>query len=563
MGANVGLRATASAAALCLSAGTVGAEDLRAEGTYFRDEAGAIVMLRGLNVAGDSKVPPFRPVDDPRLFDAFPDWGVNVARLLFTWEAFEAERGVYDETYFAYYEGLIEALAARGVWVIVDVHQDAFSRFTTDGCGEGMPEWAVSSAVPLKTPDNGKDCASWGIKMILNGDTHRCWDDFYADTAGVRTRYLALLDVLGQRLSRHDSVIGYDMLNEPWGDELKQIGPLYEDAARVLRAHDERAILFTSPQALTSAGQDTKLARPSYGNFAYAPHYYDGAVIQLHTWLGGTLKDPVERMVKQAAAWDVPLLLGEFGAPGEGNNVEAYMDAFYLELDSRFVSATQWSYVAHWDAEKKDGWNTEDFSIVDGAQALRKTYLVRPYPARIAGEPLTFAVTRPPAAAVELSYRHDPALGATRIFAPHTGFFAGDVKAHIEGDLTCEVEHDRRHVRCTSAVAGDVSVRLVPCAEGESCLTTAAPPPASPDAGVDGGDGDGDGDGNPPSEATGDAGAGQDAGVEQDHDPATAIEHKRGGCTLSPSGQGSSPFASLGLAGALLSLLGVRRRRLE
>src|SRR5688500_2695645 len=159
MGANVGVRAATllgAAMAAALGVGNpVQAEDLRAEGAYFRDEAGAIVMLRGLNVAGDSKVPPFRPVDDPSLFDPFPSWGVNVARLLFTWEAFEPERGVYDESYFDHYVSLVNALEARGVWVIVDIHQDAFSRFTTDGCGEGMPAWAVSSAVTPKVPDNG------------------------------------------------------------------------------------------------------------------------------------------------------------------------------------------------------------------------------------------------------------------------------------------------------------------------------------------------------------------------------------------------------------------------
>jgi endoglycosylceramidase len=553
----MGRRITVIAALLFLGSGRAAAEGLRADGAYFRDELGGIVVLRGLNVAGDSKVPPFRPVDDTHLFDPFPGWGVNVVRLLFTWEAFEGERGVYDETYLAYYEQLVEALAARGVWTIVDIHQDAFSRFTTDGCGEGMPRWAVSSAVPLEQPDNGKDCASWGIKMILDGDTHRCWDDFYADTGGVRTRYLALLDLLGQRLSRHASVVGYDMLNEPWGDEVEQIGPLYEDAARVLRAQHETAILFTSPQALTSAGQDTKLARPSYGNFAYSPHYYDGVVIQLHTWLGGTLRDPVERMVKQAAAWNVPLLVGEFGAPGDGNNVEAYMDAFYMELDSRFVSATQWSYVAHWDAERKDGWNTEDFSIVGGAQELRKTYQVRPYPARIAGTPLTFSVTRTPAASLEISYRHDPMLGATRIFAPTPGFFDGPVKAHIEGDLRCEVEPDLRHVRCRSSVAGDVRVRLVACKAGESCLPISASPAptragdagSAPEHAHESGQGSG----------ARDAAVAVDAGAGHSASPRAAVGEPAG-CALAAPGRTVSELQRW-LAASLLALLTARRRR--
>jgi endoglycosylceramidase len=555
MGTSSALRFLGSVALTSALAAQVAAEDLRAEGPYFRDEAGAVVLLRGLNVAGDAKVPPFRPVDDPALFDPFPGWGVNVARLLFTWEAFEPERGSYDETYFAYYLSLIDALEARGIWVIVDVHQDAFSRFTTDGCGEGMPAWAVSSAVKSVTPNNGQDCAGWGLKMILNGDMHRCWDDFYADTDGVRSRYLTLLELLAQRLAPHPAVIGYDMLNEPWGDEVKQVGPLFEDAARIIRAHDERAILFASPQALTSSGQDTKLPKPTFANFAYSPHYYDAAVIQISTWLGGSLKDPVERMANQAIAWDVPLLVGEFGAPGAGTNVAPYMDAFYLELDTRFLSGTQWSWVAHWDAEKKDGWNVEDFSIVDGQQMPRQTYRVRPYPARIAGEPLSFSSTPQPSPSVELSYRHDPALGDTRIFAPRDTVFGGEVRAEVEGDATCAYEFDRRHVRCSSEVAGDVHIRLKGCFPPEPCLPVDEPPPGSPDAGVEGpphGDGDAPGDGDHTPVADG----GVDAGVATSEPPGAVI-HKRGGCSASalPVSRAPGAFALAALAFAW------RRRR--
>jgi endoglycosylceramidase len=554
MGEKVCRRLGVITAVLALSAPAL-AEDLQADGAYFRDEAGAIVMLRGLNVTGDSKMPPFRPVDDPHLFDSFPEWGVNVARLLFTWEAFEPERGSYDESYFAYYLSLIDALHARGVWVVVDVHQDAFSRFTTDGCGEGMPPWAVSSAVTKATPNNGKDCSGWGLKMILNGDMHRAWDDFYADAEGVRGRYLTLLDTLAQRLSPHEAVIGYDMLNEPWGDEVKQIGPLFEDAARTLRSHDERAILFVSPQALTSSGQDTKLEKPTFANFAYSPHYYDAGVIQFGTWLGGSLKDPVERMENQAKTWNVPLCVGEFGAPGPGNNVTAYMDAFYLELDTRFLSGTQWSWVAHWDAEKKDGWNVEDFSIVDGEQKLRQTYRVRPYPARIAGEPTAFTSTLSPAPSVELSYTHDPALGATRIFAPRA-LFNGGVRADIEGDAACSYESDLRHVRCTADAAQPLRIRLVACFPPERCLPVDEPPRNAQDAGVSPDAGP-----MPPMDHPPESGvdAGPNGGGEPAHPP-TAVVHKRGGCNVgAPPATRAHATWALAIMGLVLSLRRARR----
>lgn len=478
--------------ALCIIAGlasdTAAAQPLHTDGRYFRDEQGAVVILRGLNVSGDAKVPPFRPIDDLKLLDPFPSWGVNVARLLFTWEAFEPEREQYDESYFAYYESIVDALHERGVRVIVDFHQDAFSRYATDGCGEGMPRWALSPEIAPREPDNGPDCAGWGLKFITNTETHKHWNDFYADVNGVRTAYLKLLGIVAERLGNHPAVLGWDMLNEPWGNEEEQIAPLYRDAAQVIRAHDPDGILFVSPQALTSSGQDTQLPKPAFTNFAYSPHYYDGSVILFHRWLGGSVREPVERMWNRANSWDVPLFLGEFGAPGDGNNVEPYMEEFYKELDARFISSAQWSFVAHWDPEKKDGWNVEDFSIQDDKGTLRQTYRVRPYPARIAGDPISYAVERGDETVVTLTWNHEPALGATRIFAPFLPVFGAQAKAEAPSDVRCTYEHDRRHVRCTSDKAGEKTVRLSRCADASECLEVAKQP-ADDEVPVGGGDG--------------------------------------------------------------------------
>lgn len=447
-----------SAALPLLSAGVArGAPPLRVEGRHFRDEAGRAVVLRGVNVAGDSKVPPFTPASDPAIFDPLPGWGMNVVRLLFTWEAYEPSEGAYDEAYLDYYAGAAQAAWERGLYVIVDFHQDAFSRFSIDGCGEGFPAWALPPEIAPDTPDNGPACASWGIKMQSDEDMMAAWAAFHADTHGVKTRYLAMLESVSSRLAGEPGVIGYDIMNEPWGDEATEIGPFHEAAAAALRAGSPDAILFVSPHALTSAGTQTKLPEPSFGNFVYSPHFYDASVILFDKWSGYEPDQPFADMLGKAEEWGVPLFLGEFGAPGPAEEGAAYVDMLYRRLDEGLASGAQWVYTPGWTEAARDGWNDEDFSIVDDQGRTRDNFRVRPSPEKVSGTPTLFRVTYaddPEERSVELEWEHDPATGVTELFVPALPLF-GSATVTVEtagAGLSCDAVGDR--VTCSSPQAG-------------------------------------------------------------------------------------------------------------
>lgn len=51
-----------------------------------------------------------------------------------------------------------------------------------------------------------------------------------------------------ETFAENPAVIGYDLLNEPFGDEVTEIGPLYEDIAKRIRKHDTKGIFFIEPQ---------------------------------------------------------------------------------------------------------------------------------------------------------------------------------------------------------------------------------------------------------------------------------------------------------------------------
>ncbi|KAK9457890.1 glycoside hydrolase superfamily [Dipodascopsis uninucleata] len=134
----------------------------------FRDLDNRVITLRGINLAGDSKLPmsPCIPSHEPDLFfdgdnvsfvgRPFPlseadehlqrikNWGFNVVRYIFCWEAIEHERpGKYDDQFVKSTIELLKKIREYGFYVFMDPHQDVWSRFSG---GSGAPMWTLYAA---------------------------------------------------------------------------------------------------------------------------------------------------------------------------------------------------------------------------------------------------------------------------------------------------------------------------------------------------------------------------------------------------------------------------------
>ncbi len=135
---------------------------------HFEDEFGRILILRGVNLGGSSKVPyrpngaswnmegfyqhrdvsfvgrPFPLAEADEHFRRLQTWGLTFLRYLVTWEAIEhAGPGIYDEAYLDYTRQIIAKAAEYGINVFIDPHQDVWSRFTG---GDGAPGWTLEAA---------------------------------------------------------------------------------------------------------------------------------------------------------------------------------------------------------------------------------------------------------------------------------------------------------------------------------------------------------------------------------------------------------------------------------
>lgn len=117
------------------------------EGTII-DKQHRTVVLRGINFAGDTKIPqkdgsyldrPFSLAEAHEHLDRIRSCGFNTIRYLFTWDALEHEGpGIYDDEYIAFTIEMLKLIKAYGFLVFMDPHQDTWSFYSG---GSGAPEW--------------------------------------------------------------------------------------------------------------------------------------------------------------------------------------------------------------------------------------------------------------------------------------------------------------------------------------------------------------------------------------------------------------------------------------
>jgi Glycoside hydrolase family 5 C-terminal domain/Cellulase (glycosyl hydrolase family 5) len=129
----------------------------------FRDSSGRVILLRGINLDGSSKLPngvttytlqddnywdgdkvsfvgkPFSLEEAPAHLERLKSWGYNTIRYLYTWEALEHEGpDQYDDAYIDHTIKLLNLIKEHGFYVFLDPHQDVWGRYSG---GSGAPLW--------------------------------------------------------------------------------------------------------------------------------------------------------------------------------------------------------------------------------------------------------------------------------------------------------------------------------------------------------------------------------------------------------------------------------------
>lgn len=391
---------------------------------FVTDDQGRALILQGANVAGAAKHSPGNLPYHTRediLRMGYADWGMNLARYLLAWQAVEPEPGVYDEGYLDAVEERMRWFEEAGVSVVLDMHQDVYGPAVG---GNGAPAWATrTDNVPVLPP-----LEPWWLNY-LQPAVNVAFDNFWktwGPHADVQTRHVAMWRHVAERFADDPAVLGYDIMNEPYGAtrgsqfESGTLTAFYQRVIDAIRKVDADTWIFVEPASFgANQGIPSRLGlgnlddpRPGEPHIAYYPHLYTPDVDLGQDYTGDTtfIDYWAQSRVREIDRVPMPMLLGEFGRGGDS---APPWTADVLTMADKVTSGwTWWSYEIDCDG----CWGLVDSQ---GNEVPVVSMLVRTYARAVAGRPLERSYD-PATRVFRIRYAETGIEAPTEIFVPAT-----------------------------------------------------------------------------------------------------------------------------------------------
>lgn len=347
-------------------------DHLQVAGGQIVDGHGRTVLLRGVNVnqLGDYFQPnPAVPATVPlteRDFERIAALGMNTVRLLVHWSRLEPEPGMRDPHYLAEIKQAVEWAEDAGIFVILDMHQDAWSKYVATDPDEmcppplshakgwdGAPEWATFT-------DGLPRCMMQQREFSLA--VAQAFESFWLDRPapdgiGIQQHLVDTWAWLAGEFAGTPTVIGYDLLNEPNPGftpvvtDITFLGEFYRRALSAIRdaeAGGLTKIVFFEPMATWSA-TSVGIPRPfaTDTQIVYAPHIYTGSLNVDRAALGQELismRTGFEQARREADLYDTTFFSGEWGFWGSAAETATYMRRYAALEDEFQIGGTIWQW---------------------------------------------------------------------------------------------------------------------------------------------------------------------------------------------------------------------------
>lgn len=398
--------------------------------------------------------------------------GFNVVRLALSWSLLEPEPGRYSAEYLDRIAQVVGWARDQGIYVILDMHENAYSRYVPRPArpslpGGSLPSLADQTGAPRwATLTDGlpgdKFLGQRELSFSVGAAFTNFWFNTRVDGVGLEDHYLGAVAALARRFKDESAVAGFGAFNEPWpglvappaADDLL-IYPFYRrlidavtgvaDGARCpigfpalpicghpsLGVDDRRHIFFLEADHLREVTDlPTSLPLPisSYPNLAFSIHPYThkytadalaGQDPRKSPYPPGGYDQAYGTAEAEARSIDAALFVSEFGN-------EPALDHLLLanelrEQDRHGIGATYWPWKENcggdtWGIYAPPLGNVRTFcayqrrGVPTGAEPENGCL-------RLSKELLLARPTVLAAVGTDLRYSYDPATGAFRLTA--------------------------------------------------------------------------------------------------------------------------------------------------
>ena len=429
--------------------------------TFVLLDDGRYTIFHGVNVV--VKLPPFIP--DTETFDPYISFtdedikilkrlGINLVRLGIIWESIEYSKGQYNSTHLEKMSNIVQKLEDNQIHVIIDAHQDMFSRLF---CGEGAPKFytenltyakdcntnliskffgLLNACIPLSVNNwrynkegfpEIEDCVAGSfIDYHKSPELMSIYDSFFKNQNGVLDAFVGFWKFVAKKFKGRKNVLGYDLWNEPWASnlwtDLKSLIPGYIDNKILINfySHIDEGISQEDPD-YTMLFQPIPFpdTLPLFGGhaldtFKTAPvntsirkqmfnvHSYCCAADQNICKDGEPKAADYEKCSdfhdrklkknkKQAGDINVPLIVTEFGACSSSKACYLEMLGFEKAADKYLTSWAYWMYKSYNDHTTTAAEGQEGIFNDDGTiQNMKEKALTRTYILYYQGIPIEF-----------------------------------------------------------------------------------------------------------------------------------------------------------------------------
>ena len=391
----------------------------------FVDEVGRVRIFHGLNAV--YKTPPYHPITsefDPlySLSDQdvknFVDWGFNIIRLGVLWAGVEPNHNQVNLTYIDVTKSIVDKLGRNNIYTMIDAHQDVWSRSL---CGEGAPDWTVqlpANIKPFPFPVSQPYETENGIPKISDCISSPFWPYYYSSSVSyvfqslydnennLQTEMIEFWSLLATHFKDFDSVLGYDLINEPWPGDIYSnpkllqnrphadkinLLPLYVNLTNAIRQVDKDTIILYEPMGTdyaTPVGFDQLPDNSSALNY----HVYCGLVnvtgvasnfsACIESW-----NNEMQIRMNDVIRLKTVGIMSEFGDMGDEKSSLALLEHYTDAADNWLQSTMYWQYKFYNDLTTQtpiEGLYKRDGSL--NQQKLK--VLSRTYAYAIAGTPI-------------------------------------------------------------------------------------------------------------------------------------------------------------------------------